>query len=228
MIGRFVVKRLAIALLQLIGVALVVFFLIRMLPADPVARLVGLNASEDAYRQSAHALGRRSAAVAATRQLPWRVFQLAAEWALQGNLGVSWVTNTPVLTEIREVLPITLEIVTYSLLIAFLIALPLGLASARKPGGVADRITLIWGMFAGAQPDYWWGLLFVFIFYFLLNVAPPPMGRLDPLIVQPLQHHRFPDDRHAAAGAFRRVSQRRASSDAAGFDARLCGVRRDR
>jgi len=57
MIGRFIVKRLAIALIQLIGVALVVFFLIRMLPADPVARLVGLNASEDAYRQSAHALG---------------------------------------------------------------------------------------------------------------------------------------------------------------------------
>ena len=57
MIGRFIIKRLAIALVQLIGVALVVFFLIRMLPADPVARLVGLNASKEAYEQSAHALG---------------------------------------------------------------------------------------------------------------------------------------------------------------------------
>ena len=131
MIGRFIVKRLAIALVQLIGVALVVFFLIRMLPADPVARLVGLNASEDAYRQSAHALG--------VDQPLWQqlanflgVFSNSPQSGiLQGNLGVSWVTNTPVLTEIREVLPITLEIVTYSLLIAFLIALPLGLASAR-------------------------------------------------------------------------------------------------
>ena len=57
MIGRFVLKRLGIAFLQLIGVALVVFFMIRMLPADPVARLVGMNASKDAYEQSARALG---------------------------------------------------------------------------------------------------------------------------------------------------------------------------
>ena len=57
MIGRFVLKRLGIAFLQLIGVALVVFFMIRMLPADPVARLVGMNASKEAYEQSARALG---------------------------------------------------------------------------------------------------------------------------------------------------------------------------
>ena len=185
MIGRFVLKRLEIAFLQLIGVAFVVFFMIRMLPADPVARLVGMNASKDAYEQSARALG--------VDQPLWQqlanflgVFSNSGQTGLlQGNLGVSWVTNTPVLTEIREVLPVTLEIVTYSLLLAFLIALPLGLASARKPGGVADRITLIWGMFAGAQPDFWWGLLFVFVFYFLLNVAPPPMGRIDPLLTAP-------------------------------------------
>ena len=82
---------------------------------------------------------------------------------LQGNLGTSWVTSQPVAHEIRDALPVTLEIVTYALLIAFAIALPMGLASARKPGGTADRVTLVWGLFAGAQPDYWWGLLFVFV-----------------------------------------------------------------
>lgn len=57
MIGRFILCRLAIAVLQLLGVALVVFFLIRLLPADPVARLVGLNASEEAYAQAERTLG---------------------------------------------------------------------------------------------------------------------------------------------------------------------------
>ena len=57
MIGRFVLRRLGIAVLQLLGVALAVFFLIRLLPADPVARLVGLNASEEAYAQAEGALG---------------------------------------------------------------------------------------------------------------------------------------------------------------------------
>jgi len=183
MIWRFIAKRLVIAVLQLVGVALAVFFLIRLLPADPVARLVGLNASEEAYRQSAHALGVDRPLL---DQL-WSFFGVDSAKAglVQGNLGVSWVTNVPVMREIGDTLPVTLEIVTYSLLISFLIALPLGLASARKPGGVADRISKIWGLFAGAQPDYWWGLLFVFVFYFLLNVAPPPMGRIDALITEP-------------------------------------------
>jgi ABC-type dipeptide/oligopeptide/nickel transport system permease component len=46
-------------------------------------------------------------------------------------------------------------------------------------------VTLVWGLFAGAQPDYWWGLLFVFVFFFLLDIAPPPMGRIGPLFSAP-------------------------------------------
>ena len=183
MISRFIAKRLLIALLQLVGLALAVFFLIRALNADPVARLVGLNASPEAYKQSAQALG-----------VDRPIFEQLAAFLgliegkpglLQGSFGVSWVTNDSVMKELASTLPVTIEIVTFSLLASFLLALPLGLASARKPGGTADRISKFWGLFAGAQPDYWWGLLFVFIFYFLLNVAPPPMGRIDALLTEP-------------------------------------------
>ena len=48
--------------------------------------------------------------------------------------------------------------------------------SRRLERLLADRATLVWGLFAGAQPDYWWGLLFVFVFFFLLNIAPAPLG----------------------------------------------------
>ena len=57
MIWRFVVRRLLIAILQLVGISLVVFFLIRLLPADPVARLVGMNATQNAYDQAEASLG---------------------------------------------------------------------------------------------------------------------------------------------------------------------------
>ena len=57
MVRRFVVKRLLIAVLQLIGISIVVFFMIRLLPADPVARLVGFNASEEAVKQATEGLG---------------------------------------------------------------------------------------------------------------------------------------------------------------------------
>ena len=98
MIRRFVAKRLLIAILQLVGVALAVFFLIRLLPADPVARLVGLNASEEAYRQSAAALGVDRPII---DQL-WGFLGVDAvkKGVLQGDLGVSWVTNSSVMREI--------------------------------------------------------------------------------------------------------------------------------
>jgi ABC-type dipeptide/oligopeptide/nickel transport system permease component len=185
MLARFVLRRLLIAILQLAGVALFVFFLIRALPADPVARLVGMNASKDAYAQAAHALG-----------LDLPLWQQLANYVgvfssggkpgiLQGNFGTSWVSDGDVLQEILGVLPVSLELVSYALLISVAIAVPLGLASARKSGGLADRITLVWGLFAGAQPDYWWGLLFVYVFFFWLGIAPPPMGRLDAVMSDP-------------------------------------------
>ncbi len=183
MIIRFILRRLVIFVLQLAGITASVFVVIRLLPADPVAQLVGMNASREAYEQSKHALG--------LDRPMWQQFlgfvglDGAHNGLLQGNLGTSWVTSAPVGREILDSLPVTLEIVTYALLLAFAVALPLGLASARKPGGIADRASLVWGLFAGAQPDYWWGLLFVFVFFYLLNIAPPPMGRFDPLMTAP-------------------------------------------
>jgi ABC-type dipeptide/oligopeptide/nickel transport system permease component len=183
MILRFVLRRLLIFLLQLAGITTAVFVAIRLLPADPAAQLVGLNATPETYAQARHTLG--------LDQSMWRQFLdflgigSPHPGLLQGDLGNSWVSSQPVLREVLEALPVTLEIVTFALLLAFAIALPMGLASARKPGGFADRVTLVWGLFAGAQPDYWWGLLFVFVFFFVLNVAPPPMGRFDPLLTAP-------------------------------------------
>ena len=78
----------------------------------------------------------------------------------------------------------TLTLVTLALLISFLIAIPLGMASATQAGR-HRRPCLRLGLFAGAQPDYWWGLLFVFLFFFILGIAPPPLGRIDPLLMQP-------------------------------------------
>ncbi len=183
MIGRFILVRLSVFVLQLAGITAAVFVGIRLLPADPVAQLVGLNSSPAAYEQSKHALGLDRPMWA--QFLGFVGLDSAHDGLLEGNLGTSWVSSQPVGREILESLPVTLEIVTYALVLAFAVALPLGLASARRPGGLADRFTLIWGLFAGAQPDYWWGLLFVFVFFFLLNIAPPPMGRFDPLMTPP-------------------------------------------
>ena len=192
MIGRFILRRVIIAFFQLLGVSLVVFFLIRMLPADPVAGLVGLNASEEAYAQAEKSLGLDKTIL---EQLSAFLGFSEEPGLIDASLGVSWTTSEPVFLEIGRFLPVTLELVTLSLLLSFLIAIPLGMASATKPGSIADKVALIWGMFAGAQPDYWWGLMFVFVFFYLLGVAPPPAQKFDAAALSPMAQSFWAENR---------------------------------
>lgn len=173
----FLARRLLVSAFQLIGLALVVFFAIRALPADPVARLVGLNATPEAYMSSKRALGLDQPVLT---QLGTYLGGMA-----RGDFGRSWVSGAPVLEEIRGVLPVTLELITYAFILAFLISVPLGMLCAVKPGGPADKATFTFSLFAGSQPEFWWGLLFIYVFFAILGWAPPPLGRLDPSISPP-------------------------------------------
>ena len=190
MVRRFVLKRVLIAVLQLIGISVVVFFMIRVLPADPVARLVGFNASDAAVKQATEALGLHYSNGQQLLNYIGIYSTTGDPGIIDGYLGRSWVTSEPIIEEVIRFLPVTLEMITYALLLAFLIALPLGMSSATRPGGPADRFTFVWGLFAGSQPEFWWGLLFVFIFFFALQQAglpsaPAPLGRLNPLLIPP-------------------------------------------
>lgn len=182
MLQKFIARRLLTGVVQMFGLALVVFFLVRLLPADPVARLVGMNASPEAYARAQQSLG-----------LDKPVLQQLLEYLglgqgpglLQGYFGVSWLTNSPVLEEIGRSLPVTLELLTYSFIITMLIAVPAGVASASRPGNWVDKIVFAYGLFGGSQPEFWWGLLFVLIFYGTLHVAPAPLGMIDPMLSAP-------------------------------------------
>lgn len=179
---QYLLTRLLIGVLQLFGLVIVVFFLIRLLPADPVARLVGMNASEEAYAQASAQLGLDRPVMT---QLAGYLGLGDEPGLLQGSLGDSWVTGTPVATEIGQYLPVTLQLITLGFLIAFLIAVPVGMLSALRPGGRADKSVFVYSLFAGSQPEFWWGLLFVYVFFYQLGVAPPPLGQLSPITTPP-------------------------------------------
>jgi ABC-type dipeptide/oligopeptide/nickel transport system permease component len=173
----FIARRLATAVAQLVGLVLVVFFAIRLLPADPVARLVGMNATRDAYLSSQHALG--------LDRPVWQQLVSYMGGLAQGDLGTSWVTGSKVADDIGRTLPVTIELITISFTLAFLISVPLGMLCALRPGGVADGMTFGYSLFAGSQPEFWWGLLFIYVFFAQLGWAPPPLGRLDPMATAP-------------------------------------------
>ncbi|MFO7856810.1 MAG: ABC transporter permease [Paracoccaceae bacterium] len=184
MLRRYVLRRLFAAALQLLVLTVAVFFLIRLLPADPVSRFVGLNASAEAYAQAERNLGLDRPLLVQLGQY-LGVLPGAGPGLLQGDLGTSWVTGSPVLDEIAHTLPRTLELVTLSFVVAFLIAAPVGMFGALRPGGTADRGVFVYSLFAGSQPEFWWGLLFVYVFFFTLGWAPAPLGVLSPMTSAP-------------------------------------------
>lgn len=177
MMMRFVVRRAMIGIVQLAVLAVSVFFLIRLLPADPVARFVGLNASPQAYAVAKAGLG--------LDQPLLTQFARYAIGLLHGDLGTSWVSGVPVTQEIAAYLPVTLELISLSFALAVMVAVPIGALGALRPGGTADRATLIYGLFAGSQPEFTWGILFTLVFFVWLGIAPGPIGRLSPLTEPP-------------------------------------------
>ena len=184
MLLRYVLRRTAIGLVQLLGLVIAVFFLIRLLPADPVSRFVGLNSSAEAYAQAEANLGLDRPVMT---QLGHYLGLLPSEGPglLQGSLGTSWVTGTAVAAEIGQALPITLELLTLAFFFALVVSVPVGMLAAIRPGGAADKGVFVYSLFAGSQPEFWWGLLFVYLFFFTLGVAPAPLGILSPLTSAP-------------------------------------------
>jgi ABC-type dipeptide/oligopeptide/nickel transport system permease component len=184
MLIRYITRRTLIGFIQLLCLVIAVFFLIRLLPADPVSRLVGLNSSADAYDQAARQLGLNRPLL---QQLGIYIglFPDIQAGLFQGSLGVSWVTGSPVGSEIEVFLPVTLQLITIAFILAFFISIPVGMLGALNPGKAADKGVFVYSLFAGSQPEFWWGLLFVYVFYFQLGWAPAPLGQLSPLTFPP-------------------------------------------
>ncbi len=187
---RFIWWRSLAAIAQTFGITVLVFFLMRWLPADPAAQLVGTNATAESLAQARATLGLDRPVLLQLTDFLGITSHDGAPGLLEGSLGHSWMTSKPVIEEVLQFLPVTLELITYSLLVAFAIAIPIGMISASRPNGIVARVSFVWGLFAGSQPEFWWGLMFTFVFFFVfqqagLPHAPPPLGRLSPMLDEP-------------------------------------------
>jgi peptide/nickel transport system permease protein len=174
---RFLRRRILFLLPQLFGILLVSFALIKTIPGDPAVLMLGPMATKSAIEAVRKSLG-------LDQPLPVQFFIYIRNLAT-GDLGTSWQTTRPVLSDLLERFPATLELVTLGLLAAIAIGVPLGLASAFKERGILSKIADVYGMAAGALPDFWLALVLVFIGYTVLQVFPAPLGRLDIAILAP-------------------------------------------
>ncbi len=170
-------KRLAFAIPSLIGVVIVTFLLTRALPGDPAAYFAGPAADKQAVEQIRAKLG-------LDKPLIEQFFRYSADLA-KGDLGNSLTTGQPVATEIKNRLPASAELTLLGLLVSVVIAIPLGILAATRPGSWIDHLCRITTTAGVSLPVFFTGLVLVYVFYFRLGWSPAPLGRLDVFATTP-------------------------------------------
>lgn len=166
-----ILKRLLVAIPSLIGVVIITFLLTRALPGDPAAYFAGPAATQEAIAQVRAKLG-------LDQPLPTQFVRYAADLA-RGDLGTSLTTGQPVATEIRNRLPASAELTLLGLIVSVVIAVPLGILAATRPGSFVDHACRVVTTAGVSLPVFFTGLILVYVFYYLLGIAPAPLGRLD-------------------------------------------------
>ena len=163
--GSFIIRRLLLAIPTLFGVLVVAFLLLYVAPGDPVESMVG-------ERADSVTIARLRAQLRLDDPLPQRFVHYAGN-VIRGDLGNSYITNRPIVQDIKERFPKTLQLAGAAMLLATVIGLTLGVLSARKPGGFADRFALGIAYLGISFPVYWVGLLLILLFAVTLRWLPP-------------------------------------------------------
>lgn len=170
-LARIAAKRLLGAVPSLIGVVVVTFLLSHALPGDPAVLFAGPAANADSVAQVRAHLG-------LDRSLLVQFLGYVGDMA-HGNLGQSLTTGQPVLADLVQRLPASLELTAAAILFAVAVAVPLGVLAATREGSIADHLCRSTVTVAAAFPTFFVALLLVYVFYYLLRIAPEPLGRLN-------------------------------------------------
>ncbi len=168
---RFVLTRLGLIIPTFLGMTLLVFLLIRMVPGDPVETLAGergIDAARHAALLKEYGLDR-----------PVLVqYGIYIGRLVHGDLGRSIITHAPVLDEFKSLFPATVELGVCAILFALVVGIPAGILAAVKRNSVFDHGVMGFSLTGYSMPIFWWGLLLILLFSVQLDLTPVS-GRLD-------------------------------------------------
>jgi len=177
-IASFFLRRLVAATAAIAALVMATFLIMRVLPGDPAVFFASSpvpTAEETAYVRHKFGLD---------RSLPAQLL-IYVEDIGRADLGTSFTTGRPVLTELRERLPASLELAMVALLIAIVVSIPLGVTAAIWKGSPLDHFARIVSSIGVSMPTFVTGLLLIYVFFLWLGVPPEPVDRIDMFIAAP-------------------------------------------
>ena len=153
---RYTLKRLVSLAISLAIASVVIFLAIEILPGDPAANMLGVNAQEDTLAALREQLGLNGT--------PWERYSSWIGGMLTGDFGTSYTYRTPVAEMLGERLWISLPLALYALTMSTLIAFPAGIWAASKRGSAADVTVMGITQIGVAIPNFWFAMLMVLVF----------------------------------------------------------------
>ncbi len=163
-LSSFIVRRLLLMVFVLLGVSVLVFVIAKVIPADPVGAILGGNAPVDLVEDMKRRLG---------LDKPLMIQFLDYMFGLvRGHLGVSLKSSRPVVKDIAEFFPATLELAISATLFSIILGITLGILSAVHRNKLIDHFSRVFSILGVSMPVFWTGLILLLLFYFRLGWLP--------------------------------------------------------
>ncbi len=173
--GKYVAARLIQLAFVMIGVSIVVFVTMHLLPGDVAQLLLGDHATNEQLQRLREQLG--------LDQPVWVQYARFMRDALTGDLGTSVQSNRPALDDVMTAFPVTLQLALASLLLASLCGVPIGVLSAVWQGSRFDAVVMTLTLFGVSMPIFWLGLMLLVLF--AAGLGWLPVGGLMPVGLDP-------------------------------------------
>ena len=162
---RFVLTRLGLVVPTFIGMTLLAFFLIRLVPGDPIETLAGERGIDPAR----HAALMKDYGMDRPLMVQYGLY---LGRVLQGDLGKSMITQAPVIKEFIALFPATIELAVCAIVFALVVGIPAGMLAAVKRNSALDHGVMIGSLTGYSMPIFWWGLLLILLFSVQLGWTP--------------------------------------------------------
>lgn len=160
----YLLKRLLTMGITLIGVSLLVFMMLHLIPGDPVRYILGDFATPESIAELESRLG-------LDKPLPMQYLHYMAG-VIQGDLGTSYVTGYSVMEEISNRFPITAQLAVYSILFGSVFGILIGIIAAMKQNTILDQLVMVISLVGISAPSFWIALFLILLFAYHLGLFP--------------------------------------------------------